>query len=262
MSLKFAVLGDPVDHSLSPPMHTAALDSVGLTGTYERRNCDEQEFGSLVEELRTGFWDGFNVTMPHKGLAHRTADGHTAVATLAQSVNTLKVEDDGVIGHSTDVVAFQRIFSASDFSGKPVLVLGSGGSAAAAVAAATLSGPAGIYLSSRNSDAARALADRFVEDQVALVDSGTPVAGAVVVNATPLGMKGESLPDHLLGTASGLIDLPYGPSPTPSASSLAAKSIPVIDGYRFLALQAAESFLWWTGQPVAVELMETAARNG
>lgn len=263
MSLRLGVLGDPIGHSLSPQMHSAALESADLTGSYVRRQCDESGFRLLIEELRRGEWDGFNVTMPHKVLAFEMCDFTTSVAGIARSVNTLKMTGETMQGHSSDVVAFQGLFSSSDFESAPILVLGSGGSAAAALACATAAVfDRAVYVTSRNRESLSHLIDRFDGLPIEMIPYGSVVAGAIVVNATPLGMHGEGLPTGVLDVAAGLIDLPYGPNPTRAVAEAQASSIPVCDGYRFLALQAAESFLWWTGHAADVELMETAARNG
>jgi shikimate dehydrogenase len=258
MSLRFGVLGWPIDHSLSPAMHSAALAAVGLEGNYVKLQCDESGFRTLIRELRAGKWDGFNVTMPHKALAFAMCDSTTPGASIARSVNTLKISDSVLEGHSSDVVAFQKLFSSSAFGGAPILVLGSGGSAAAAIAGSDSE----VYLSSRNPRSVASLIERFAPKSITPIPFGSAVAGAIVVNATPLGMKGEKLPAEIIDVAGGLIDLPYGTRPTPAVAESRNLSIPVCDGYRFLAHQATESFLWWTGQEIDVELMETTARNG
>lgn len=235
------------------------MAAAGLDGSYVRLQCDTTEFASLIRELRAGKWDGFNVTMPHKTLAFEMCDRSTEMASRAGSVNTLQMaDDDSLIGHSSDVVSFSELFQEPDFQGRPVLVLGSGGAAAAAIAAANH----GVYLSARNQKSISALQKRFGNLSVVALPFGVPVAGAVVVNATPLGMRGEKLPEGVLENAAGLIDLPYGPESTPAAMMAQELEIPSVDGFRFLALQAAESFLWWTGHEIDVAMMEAAAKKG
>jgi len=90
---------------------------------------------------------------------------------------------------------------------------------------------------------------------------GTGWAGAVVVNATPLGMEGESLPGGILDGAVGLIDMAYGAEPTPAVEHARRRGIPVADGLDVLVAQAAISFTWWTGVPAPIEVMRAAARN-
>jgi shikimate dehydrogenase len=161
-------------------------------------------------------------------------------------------------GHSTDVIAMRTAISDSRFeSSAPILILGSGGAASAALA-----GSAGrvVYLSSRNLERAASMADR-VGIEAGLVRFGTGVVGALLVNATPLGMSGESLPAEVLRPASGLIDLAYGDGPTPAQTAAEESAMPVMDGIEFLVLQAAASFEWWTGRTAPIEVMMQAARK-
>ena len=94
-----------------------------------------------------------------------------------------------------------------------------------------------------------------------MVPIGVGVSGALVVNATPLGMGGERLPEAITATASGIIDLPYGPGETLTVAGARDAGLPHMDGVEFLVLQAAASFEWWTGVPAPIEVMVRAARN-
>ena len=96
---------------------------------------------------------------------------------------------------------------------------------------------------------------------MAIVPFSSPVAGSVLINATPLGMKGESLPEGTVQAASGLIDLVYADHPSPAVSMAAALGKPVMDGVEFLVLQAGASFEWWTGRPAPLAVMLSAARK-
>ena len=254
MEFRFALAGDPVAHSLSPAMHRAALREAGLEGVYELVRCDPAGFRRLVDILKDGEFSGLNVTMPHKRLAYTLCDRMTDEAGVANSVNTMKVLDSLIWGHSSDVVAFRKAF-ADVGDPKSIALIGTGGSARAALAA--FHGP--VYIWGRNAEKIESLKIQFPGRVFPIEDSP---AESVVVNCTPLGMKGELLPGGLLERASGLIDLPYGYGETPAVSWANRKGLPVVDGYEFLAVQAAESFLWWTGIPVGPSTMAAAARNG
>lgn len=250
--LRLALLGDPVDHSLSPLMQRHALEESGMEGSYDTIRADVSRLRTELEAVGRGRWNGLNVTMPLKRAAAELCDALTDEARLSGSVNTIKSEEGRVVGHSTDVVAFAQILSR--WHRAPLLVLGAGGSARAALVASQ--GPA--YVAARRFAAARELA---VDLGGAAVAWGAAVVGAIVVNATPLGMGGEGLPEGLLGTASGLIDLPYGPGVTPAAREGRARGLPVVDGIDFLALQAAASFTWWTGESVDSAALADLARK-
>lgn len=251
MEFRFALAGDPVAHSLSPAMQTAALREAGLDGSYELVQCDPDGFRRLVARLVDGEFSGLNVTMPHKGIAHEVSEHLTAEAEAAASVNTLRAVDGSIHGHSSDVVAFREAFAAMGGPSRIVL-MGTGGSARAALAA--FSGEALVW--GRNPERVEAFA----------ASEGGSVLGSlpldyVLVNCTPIGMKGERLPEGLLDSAAGLIDLPYGKTDTAAVVTAREAGIPVVDGLWFLAVQAAESFRWWTGVEVGVATMVDAARN-
>lgn len=256
--IRLAVVGDPVEHSLSPVIHTAALESLGLAGGYKARRVDGDGLRVVMDELRAGALDGVNVTMPHKRLAAELVDELTVDARRSGSVNTIVRAGDVLVGHTTDVSGLGRLWRQREIpSDRPILVLGSGGSAAAACL--VVSG-ATVYMSARRIESTLALGAGLALELVPL-RWGTAVSDAVVVNATPLGMGGERLPDRVVELCSALIDLPYAPTPTPAVDAARSRQVPVIDGLDLLVAQAADSFRLWTGRVPPSGVMEAAARN-
>lgn len=257
-SLRLAVLGDPISHSRSPAIHNAAIRQLGLEGGYEARRAGPEELMAAIGELQEGSLHGINITMPLKGEAARAAGLLTEEALASGSVNTLRFREGMLEGHSTDVVAARAAFIDPRFQlDAPILILGSGGAAAAVLAAA---GERHVYLAARDQDRAANLTG-LTRVPASVVPFATSIVGALVVNATPLGMRGERLPEATIGVASGLVDLAYGHDPTPSVTWAEAMSMPVMDGVEFLVLQAASSFEWWTGLEAPVEVMLESARK-
>jgi shikimate dehydrogenase len=117
-----------------------------------------------------------------------------------------------------------------------------------------------IYVAARDIQRASALVEKIGRG-AEVVPFGVGVSGALLVNATPLGKGGTSLPDAVTMTASGVIDLAYGANETPTIAGARAIGLPFMDGVEFLVLQAAASFEWWTGVIAPVEVMAQAARN-
>ncbi len=252
------LFGDPVDHSLSPVIQQAALDAIGLAGTYRAVRVDEAGFRRGCAELREGRWRGANVTMPHKRLACAEVDARTDEAGRAGSVNTIVVDGARLIGHSTDIEGIRTTWDEAELPDHaPVLVLGAGGAAAAAVIAA---GSTDVFLAARRLELAAALA-RDVDVAVRPLPWGTAVAGAVVVNATPLGMSGESLPPGIVEQAAGLLDMAYGRSTTPAVQTARSRGIPHATGTDLLVAQAAASFTLWTGRAAPVAAMRAALQK-
>lgn len=241
--MKLVVLGDPVAHSLSPVLHRAALASVGLRGTYEARRVDASGMEEAVAELRTGAVDGANVTMPHKRLAASLADRCAAAAARAGAVNTLVRVGAEIIGHNTDIAGIRHAAAARDLPEGPVLVLGAGGAAAAALLAFE-GRPLGV--SARRPDQAAALIDD-IRIEAEVVPWGEPRPGFLLVNATALGMEGETLPYDDITSHSGLLDMPYAAGPTPASTVMRAAGRPVADGPDMLLGQAVGAFRLWTG---------------
>jgi shikimate dehydrogenase len=257
--IRLVLLGDPVEHSRSPVIHNAALASLGLSGSYETRRTGHTGFLRAIAELRAGILHGINVTMPLKVMAAGAADRLTDLASRSGSVNTLRLRDGQVEGHSTDASAMKTVLERKRFAATaPILILGAGGAAAAVLTA--IEGRA-VYLSARRDEAAHDLATR-AGYEVVVVPFGAPVSDAIVVNATPIGMNGEYLPHKVLETASGLVDLAYGHTDPPSTILARELGVPLVDGIEFLALQAGESFTWWTGLEAPLEVMLEAAKNG
>lgn len=260
-ALRLAVLGNPVAHSLSPVIHRAALEFAGLEGSYVRRQVDGEGFEGVVAELRDGRLHGVNVTMPHKALAARKADRRSALVERGGGANTLWMEAGSLHAHTTDPegvrFAWRQAALPDDV---PVLLLGAGGAAAAALLA--LEGRE-CMVSARREEAARSLI-AALGSHAAVVRWGRPAPGAVVVNATPLGMGGEPLPPGVVEEASGLLEMTYGGGETPAAAALRSRDRPVASGELMLVGQGAASFAIWTGieVPPAVMLAALEARGG
>lgn len=232
------------------------FDLVGLEGEYLRVRADEAALAEAVGDLRRGRWDGLNITMPLKSAAARLADSLSSRASRSGSVNTLFRSDSHIHGDSTDSTAFQELFNGRFSSMDSILVLGAGGSAAAALAARPAN--ADVYVTSRRPDGAERLVARLGGE---VWGWEAPLPGALVVNTTPLGMASETLPTGTLDVADGLIDLPYSRTVTPAVATASQRGIPHADGHEFLLRQAIASFSLWTGATLHFNDVADALRN-
>jgi shikimate dehydrogenase len=254
---RFAVLGAPISHSRSPQIHAAMLEIAGLDGTYERILADRNLLADTIAGLRSGQWHGLNITVPLKMDAAEMADRLSPRTEFSGSINTLLFDGEEVYGESTDSITFEHLFHSSALASvDPILILGSGGSATAALA--SVERDRQVYLSARNAARVETLADHF---ECAVVGWGSGVADALVVNATTLGMGGEELPGNALRMAGGVIDLPYREQTTPTTQTAIDMGIPHVDGHEFLLRQAIASFRLWTGESVDLEVLRTRLRN-
>ena len=259
--MRLALLGDPVLHSRSPAIHNAALAALGISGTYEARRVDGPGVRAAFDEIRAGALSGFNVTMPHKFLAAELCDRLDDDAAKAGSVNTVALVDGSVWGFSTDIGGIRDSWGDLPRNG-PVLVLGAGGAAAATCVALA---DRHIYSETRRIGAGvelrTLLAARGLRIAIFEIRWGVPVVGSVIVNCTPIGMKGESLPEDLLALSGGLFDMAYGPATTPAVETARTMGLPTSEGLDLLVSQAARSFQIWTGLVAPLEVMRKAAKN-
>jgi shikimate dehydrogenase len=253
--VRLAVVGDPIGHSLSPTLHTVAFAAVGIPGTYEARAVDAAGFLGVLDEIRSGELDGVNVTMPHKRLAATQVDELAPQATRSGAVNTIVRIGRRLVGHNTDVagVTISAQWAALPDTA-PVLVLGAGGAAAAAVLAFE---GRDLHVAARRPEAAESLLVATGVDGRTL-PWGTPLGDAVVINATPIGMHGEALPEPVTAQAAGLLDMAYGSGSTPATLAVRTRGLPVAEGPDMLLAQAAEAFRLWTGAEPPVRVMRAA----
>ncbi len=254
--MKLAVLGSPVEHSLSPVMHNAALAAAGVCGEYVAIDVDENALRAVVDSMREGQLHGANVTMPHKAFAHDLCDTLSPWAERIGAVNTLTMLDPNLIGDNTDVVGIRTAWKWANLpmSGA-VTVFGSGGAAAAAVVA--LADRDLSVVARRPAEAEAMVARSGINATV--WGLGSRVPSGVLVNATPIGMKGEPLPVELIDSASGLFEMAYGNEPTPAVQTMRSRGRPVAEGLDMLIGQAVASFNIWTGISVDPDVMRAAA---
>jgi shikimate dehydrogenase len=236
-------------------MQRAAMEAAGVTGSYRARRVDEAGLMEAVTEMRRGELDGANVTMPHKRLAATLVDELAPDARRAGAVNTIVWQPERLVGHLTDVAGVR---DASEEAGLPasgpVLVLGAGGAAAAAILAVD---GRPLRVAARRPGAARDLLKRLEVDGED-ADWGAPWPGATVVNATPIGMSGDRLPPGIVEEAAALLDMAYRADPTYAVVAARAGGIPVADGLDMLIAQGAVSFALWTALEAPRDAMRAA----
>ncbi|TPG31471.1 shikimate dehydrogenase [Mycolicibacterium hodleri] len=257
MSRRAAVLGSPVAHSRSPQLHLAAYRALGLDWTYERIECTADELPSLV----SGFgpeWVGLSVTMPGKFAALRFADERTTRADVLGSANTLVRASSGWRADNTDIDGVVGALAGQIGSGRAA-VLGSGGTAPAAVAGLAELGVQDISIVARSREKATSLLELAARLGVKArwVELGTPLVGlGVVINTLPADVVARYA--DTVTTAPVLLDAIYYPWPTPLASAVSAVGGEVISGLQMLLNQAYAQVEQFTGQPAPKEAMIAA----
>ena len=264
----FCLLGDPVDHSLSPTFQNVALRAAGIDAVYVALRCDASSVAPLIRALaRAG--GGGNVTVPHKGIAAECIQRPTPVVMRTGVCNTFWGVDGVIYGDNTDVAGFRHAASQllPSLEGISALLVGSGGAAAAAICALISARAATITLINRSPDRARSLAARFDEERrtIHVASSARDLADApfdLVVNATSLGLRDEdALPFDLsmLGHVGAAFDLVYRrDQPTPWVRSARRLGINAADGIEMLLGQGAAAFEQWFGVRPSLDLLRSA----
>ncbi|MDK1018789.1 MAG: hypothetical protein QGD89_05260 [Actinomycetota bacterium] len=256
--MRFAVVGDPVKHSKSPAIHNAGFEVLGIDAAFDFMRIPLHDFGSVVQALRAEDLDGVSVTMPHKHNAFAAADEVSDAALRTRSVNTLVMKEGRLLGYNTDVAGVTHALSeVGDTGNAPILILGSGGAAAAALVAVE---GRDVLLSGRDATTVAALLDT-VSVAASAVPWGTSISGAVVINATPLGMHGEDLPLPVVEEAVALIDMAYGEEVTPAVTLALRLDIPAADGLTMLVGQAVAAFQLFVDRRGPIHAMEEAVRS-
>ncbi|HZP96117.1 MAG TPA: shikimate dehydrogenase [Candidatus Limnocylindria bacterium] len=256
---RVVLLGHPVSHSLSPPMHNAAFAALGLPHRYETLDVAPDALSRTIDALRRDETLGANVTIPHKEAAIRLMDETSDEVRAIGALNTIVRRGSRLAGHNTDAYGFER--ATAGIGEGDALLLGAGG-AARACALVLLRQGRRVLVANRSrrraEDLARTLEVAGRRPQVVAWPTGRELATPIVVNATPLGMHGE---DPLRGLALPrcVVDIVPTAVETPLVRrAREAQHVLVVDGLSMLLHQAARSFELWTGLPAPLEVMRAA----
>ena len=262
---RLVLLGHPVAHSLSPRFQNAALRAAGIPLVYEAIDVPPQALRRTLSELASVRASG-NVTIPHKEDVAACCQRLTPLAQRCGAVNTFWHDDGQLVGDNTDVGGVDAIAALLLGDARPtatVALLGAGGSAAAVVAAVERWGDAHVRLYNRNVDRAHLLAARFgaIVDVVHSVEEALDGA-ALVVNATPVGLKDDAfpVPVRALPREAAVFDLVYRANETAWVRAAREAGHRAADGEGMLVEQGALSFERWFGMAPDRDAMWRALR--
>jgi shikimate dehydrogenase len=275
------LLGDPVSHSLSPAMHNAALEQLGVDAVYLPFPCHSSDLEAVLRGLAAVGVRGLNVTIPHKQAVIEHLGQINPVAAAIGAVNTLNwdPETNRWIGHNTDIAGFLdplRRQTEIRWQSAQAVILGSGGAARAAIQGCHQLGIPKIAVVGRDREKLHALGSTW--PQLSLhhwADLPTLLPNIqLVVNSTPIGMQGHDLEASPLSiqqiklTAPGTLfyDLIYTPNPTELLKQADRLGYPTQDGLEMLIRQGAIALAGWLHLPDGipedvVDMMRWAAKN-
>jgi len=275
-----ALIGNPVEHSLSPIMHNAAIKFLELDLVYIAIPCKNEDFQIVLNALKKINCKGLNITIPFKEKAFNLCDEISPIAKKIKAINTLKVNQNFEwSGTNTDVDGFIYPIKNLNLKGKKSIIIGSGGAARSAIQGLTNLELSEILVISRNESNLKNFLNDFkvlksvkgclansenVDDLINQAD--------LIINTTPIGMRNynadcDEMPFgkefwRSLNSKSIIYDLVYNPRVTELLRFSENKGCQIIDGSEMLVAQGARSLSYWTGiKKIPIEIMKQAIKK-
>ena len=247
---KFLVIGNPIEHSLSPTLHNYWIKSNGIDAIYEKQKLNEGELEQVILQIKKKKIDGVNVTVPFKKAIIPFLDELTVEAENTQSVNTLYLKDNKVIGHNTDIIGFETSMEISEYNvfNKEVLILGAGGVVPSIIFALNKMKASKIKISNRTKEKAENLKKLF--KNIEIKEWGEVPNFDMIINATSLGLKKEdkiNLDFSLISKNRFFYDVIYNPTETNFLEIGKSLGNLTLNGKLMFIYQALSSFNIWHG---------------
>ena len=245
---KYLVIGNPIQHSLSPKLHNYWISKNNIAALYDKKKLDISELKNLIKEVREKKIDGINVTVPFKNSVIPFLDKLSSEAEKTQSVNTIYLKDENVIGHNTDIEGFELAIKNInyDIADKQVLLLGAGGVSPSIILALNNMKAKKILISNRTQSKAENLKKTFNELKV--VEWGTIPDFDMIINATSLGLKIDEnieIDYSKISSDKFFYDVIYNPSETNFLKFARKNGNKIENGKKMFLYQAQASFKIW-----------------
>jgi len=189
---KYLVIGNPIEHSLSPKLHNHWFKQNNIDAVYEKKQLNESDIEAMIGEVKSEKINGINVTVPFKKSVIPFLDQLTLIAKEAQSVNTIFKKDNKIVGDNTDVAGFKQSLEYINYNvkNKKVFILGAGGVVPSILKALEKLGAAKVYISNRTKEKAKELESHYkISLGLETLDWGQSPDFDIIINATSLGLK-------------------------------------------------------------------------
>ena len=247
---KYLVIGNPITHSLSPELHNYWLRENSINGTYNKEQLNENDLKEFFLKIKKNEINGANITVPFKKDVISYVDQLSLEAEKTQSVNTVYLKNDKIIGHNTDIDGFELAIKDAnyDVEGKKVLILGAGGVVPSVIFALYKMKVLSVTISNRTKIKAENLKTLF--NDLKIIDWGEASSFDMIINATSIGLKKEdklNLDFSKFQNCEFFYDVIYNPKETNflrDGKSLGKKTE---NGKKMFIYQAAKSFKIWHG---------------
>ena len=245
---KYLVIGNPIQHSLSPKLHNHWIKENKINATYDKKQLNNNDIEEIIREVKKEKIDGINVTVPFKKSVIPFLDQLTPLAKEAQSVNTIFKKDNKVVGDNTDIGGFEQGLKYINYSvkNKKIFILGAGGVAPSIIIALKRLGVAKITLSNRKKKKAEDLKKKYSD--LKIIDWGEVPNFNMIINATSLGLKNDDeikLNYTDIGPNKLFYDIIYNPNKTKFLTKAKQYGNQIENGKMMFIYQAQLAFKIW-----------------
>ena len=245
---KYFVIGNPIDHSLSPKLHNHWLKKNNINAIYDKIKLEENEIKNFIQDIKQQKIIGCNVTVPFKKSVIPFLDKLSLAAEQTQSVNTIVSDDGYLVGHNTDIDGFELSIKKLnyDVNDKTIMILGAGGVVPSIIYALKRMNAGNIIISNRTKEKAEALKEKY--SYLKLINWGETVNSDIIINATSIGLK-ESDEINVnyprIGSNKLFYDVIYNPSKTRFLLKAEELNNQIENGKMMFIYQAQLSFKIW-----------------
>ena len=244
---KYFVIGNPIDHSLSPKLHNYWIRENNINALYDKIKLNENDLENFIKDIRQQKITGCNVTVPFKQAVIPFLDKLSPEAKQTRSVNTIIFNDGSLVGHNTDIVGFTKAIQGLSFNlrGKKVLILGAGGVVPSIIFALNKMGVSKIIVSNRTKQKAENLKNLF--ENLKTIEWGNIEYFDMIINATSLGLNNEkiNLDFSNVGKNKLFYDVIYNPAETNFLKNAKKNGNLIENGKLMFVYQALEAFKLW-----------------
>ena len=245
---KFLVIGNPIEHSLSPELHNYWIKNNNIEATYDKKKLNENDLKNIIFEIKNEKINGVNVTVPFKKTIIPFLDKLSTEAEQTQSVNTIYFQNGKIVGHNTDIAGFELSirYLKYDLTNKKIFILGAGGVVPSIIYSLKKMKVSKITLSNRTREKAENLKNTF--KNIEIVDWGETIDFDMIINATSVGLNNEDgikLDYSSIGTNKFFYDVIYNPKETIFLKRAKLYGNKTENGKMMFIYQAHQSFTIW-----------------
>tara|TARA_B100000989_G_scaffold289200_1_gene260740 strand:- start:315 stop:1109 length:795 start_codon:yes stop_codon:yes gene_type:complete len=257
---KYLVIGNPIEHSLSPKLHNYWFEKNNIDASYSKRKINQSEIQGIISEIKDNKLSGINVTVPFKRDIISFLDVLSEESRITESVNTVYIKDKKIVGHNTDIKGFELSLKKTRFhlKDKSIFILGAGGVVPSIIYALKKLGVSKITISNRTKQKAENLKENF--SNINIVDWGDQPEFDMIINATSLGLSKEDdmgLNFKNINKEKLFYDVIYNPKETNFLKTGKSLGCKVSNGKMMFIYQAFEAFrLWHKVKPEINEELE------